>query len=690
MSQPTIHNRRFSFLFLSLFVLLAHVRVASQETAGHEWRIPYRVGALWGLADINKKIIAPARYDSIEMGFHQPQSLIRVSVGGQRATPVRGVDAGTAEGSRWGMINGDGAEIFPARYEQIVRLENGLIWFELGGKKGLMNLAGKEIVPLHERRVDFIFEGNLIWVRDDREQKGELYRLDGGRIDVPLNKGEKFSYDDGLVTFSIPYGSVSGYGIVDAIQTKVIRLKYASASSFRNGLALVSVRDSRGRNERCGFIDTTGREVVAPVYEECEPNGFGGDSQPVARVSRKGKYGLINTRGEEITPLKYDDIGQFYGDLAPVMIGGRMGYLNAAGKEIVPVQFDPNYANSGLIHAGDGVELILAKLKGRHGIMDASGQIKIPFVYDDFSSEPYVGFVYFIKLGVLWARRGGKYALVDRNGKEIIPPKYDAVLVNDRSFYEKGFPVQVGRHWGLVNKEGREVVPARYDWVDDHFCNGFIRVSLNGGRGLLDAEGRVVVPTEYEDSWPLGESLFMVKRVGKYGVVNRTGAFVVPLKYDSLSGFLQGVAIASGGGKWGLIDRSGREVLPLRYDRVELANRLPEEAGRGQLRYKVLIGNKFGYVNQDGAEITPLVYEDFGNRSLMAGKSDKSWRFSEGVACVKRGDKYGLINLEGREVIPPKYDRPFYFLNGQPGLTLVYLNGRSGYINKNGVEYFED
>ncbi len=689
MSQPTAHYRRFSFLFLLLFVLLAHTRVASQETASPQWRIPYRVGALWGLVDIDKKIIVPARYDSIEMGIHQPQSLIRVSVGGRRVAPVRGVDEGEAEGSRWGMIRGDGAEIFPVRYEQILRLENGLIWFELDGKRGLMNLAGATIVPLHERRVDFIFEGNLIWVRDDREQKGELYRLDGARIDVPLNKGEKFSYDDGLVTFSIPYGSVSGYGIVDAAQTKVIRLKYSSASSFRNGLALVEVWDSRGR-ERCGFIDMAGREVVPLVYEECEPNGFGGDSQPVARVSRKGKYGLINTRGEEITPLKYDDIGQFYGDLTPVMIGGKLGYLNAAGKEIVAVQFDPNYANSGLIHTGIQVELILAKLKGRHGIMDASGRIIVPFVYDDFSSEPYGGFIYFIKLGVLWAKRGGKYALVDRNGKEIIPPKYDAVIVNDRSFYEKGFPVQVGRHWGLVNKEGREIVPASYDWMDEHFNNGFIRVGLNGGRGLLDAEGRVVVPTEYEDSWPIGEGLFMVKRVGKYGVVNATGALVIPLKYDSLSVFLQGVAVASGGGKWGLIDRSGREVLPLRYDRVELANRLAEDAGKGQLRFRVLIGTKCGYVNQDGVEITPLVYEDFGNRTLMAGESDKSWRFSVGVACVKRGDKYGLINLEGREVIPPKYDRPFYFLDGQPGLTLVYLNGRSGYINKNGVEYFED
>jgi hypothetical protein len=547
------------------------------------------------------------------------------------------------------------------------------------------------IVPLHDRRVDFIFEGKLIWVRDDREHEGELYRLGGGRIDVPLNSDERFSLENGLVTFSRRYGAVTGYGIVDRTATKVIRLpKYTSASSFRNGLALVSTWDSSGRSERCGFIDTEGREVVALKYEECEPNGFGGDYQPLARVARKGKYGLINARGEEITPLKYDYIAQFSGDLAPAMIGGKMGYLDAAGKEVVPVLYEPSYTGSGLIHTGVRVELILAKLKGRHGILDASGRIRVPFLYDDFGSEPYGGFVYFLKLGLLWAKRDGKYALVDRDGKEIIPPRYDAVIVNERSLYEKGFPVQVAAKWGVVNKEGREVVPVSYDWVDDHFNDRFIRVMLNGRRGLLDEQGRVVVALEYEDCWAAGDGLFMVKRGGKYGAVNGAGEVVIPLKYDSLSSFIQGVAIAGSGGKWGLVDKGGREILPPVYDRLELANRLSEDESKAQIRYRVSVGSKCGYVDNTGAEITPLVYDDFGNRTLMASEYDRSWRFSGGVACVKRGGKYGLINLEGREVIPPRYDSPFYFNDAKAGLTLVSVNGKSGYVDKNGVEYFEE
>ena len=50
-----------------------------------------------------------------------------------------------------------------------------------------------------------------------------------------------------------------------------------------------------------GFIDTTGREVVAPKYESIAP--FNAHRPGLARV-RIGKfYGFIDTNGVEVVPI---------------------------------------------------------------------------------------------------------------------------------------------------------------------------------------------------------------------------------------------------------------------------------------------------------------------------------------------------------------------------------------------------
>ena len=73
---------------------------------------------------------------------------------------------------------------------------------------------------------------------------------------------------------------------------------------------------------------------------------------------------------------------------------------------------------------------------------------------------------------------------------------------------------------------------------------------------------------------------------------------------------------------------------------------------------------------------------------------DDAESFSEGLAAVRKGDwfdwvnwKWGFIDKKGKQVIPFKYNyvQPFY--NGK---TKVELDGRNGYIDKNGSEYWND
>ena len=71
-------------------------------------------------------------------------------------------------------------------------------------------------------------------------------------------------------------------------------------------------------------------------------------------------------------------------------------------------------------------------------------------------------------------------------------------------------------------------------------------------------------------------------------------------------------------------------------------------------------------------------------------KYDSVGLFHEGLAYVQLGDdktgKWGFVNTQGKEVIPLKYDNAGFF---SEGLAIVKLNGKIGYVDKEGNEYWD-
>ena len=59
---------------------------------------------------------------------------------------------------------------------------------------------------------------------------------------------------------------------------------------------------------------------------------------------RNGRYGIIDTRGNEIVPFIYDFALPFAGGYAVVKLGGYYGIIDTSGNAIVPIehQFIPD------------------------------------------------------------------------------------------------------------------------------------------------------------------------------------------------------------------------------------------------------------------------------------------------------------------------------------------------------------
>jgi hypothetical protein len=53
------------------------------------------------------------------------------------------------------------------------------------------------------------------------------------------------------------------------------------------------------------------------------------------------KYGFVSfNSGEEITPFKYDGIGEFDNGLARVRLNDKWGFVDKTGKEVTPIKYE--------------------------------------------------------------------------------------------------------------------------------------------------------------------------------------------------------------------------------------------------------------------------------------------------------------------------------------------------------------
>ena len=106
------------------------------------------------------------------------------------------------------------------------------------------------------------------------------------------------------------------------------RGKYDSVKPFYKGLAEVEL------NDKYGFVDKTGKEVIPPKYVQ-----VGDFHEGPAVVELNDQYGFVDKTGKEVVPPKYDYIGDFREGLAPVKLNDKWGFIDVTGKEVVPIQY---------------------------------------------------------------------------------------------------------------------------------------------------------------------------------------------------------------------------------------------------------------------------------------------------------------------------------------------------------------
>lgn len=270
-------------------------------------------GNMYGFVDTNGRMVVECKYDLA--GFYSA-GLVNV-----------------CSGNKWGYIDNAGNVVVPVNYNYAEAFYEGLARVQLNGKYGFIDNTGKEVIALE---YDFVsrFVGGYAIVRKDDGDRCNFGLIDKtGKVVVPIVHG--WVDWDGKGPLLVREGEE--YCFIDINTNKQIAGGFDSASLFSEGLASVS------RDNRLGYIDLSGREVVSCRYVRAY-NFVEGLAIVAEGDPNEPDYGCIDSTGTVVIPCKYFDVSFAADGYIEVIDGksyaeGLYGYFDRNGKEIVPVKY---------------------------------------------------------------------------------------------------------------------------------------------------------------------------------------------------------------------------------------------------------------------------------------------------------------------------------------------------------------
>lgn len=243
-----------------------------------------------------------------------------------------------------------------------------------------------------------------------------------------------------------------------------------------------------------------------------------------ALVMRTDTFGLIEFSyitkdGKPFTKNNYETVFQFSNTMAFVQRGGRWGILNHRGKEILPCKFE----NLRYDTAAKRGALQLGK---KWALFNESGKLITSPIFDaigfeTWENEPTEAPVKLWVRNRCAAKINDNWALIDTLGTSLTPFAYESMAT-----------LPFGRFMGKIN-DGyclwRDTIrcSAQYSEAVD-FGKPYTLVQQNGW-GIIDTLGKILVPPVYEKSLLVGSTIALLKNK-KWNFYYSKGEFTLPIK----------------------------------------------------------------------------------------------------------------------------------------------------------------
>ena len=534
-----------------------------------EWYYDDYTPSTYGLIDAKGKLITKPVYEDYVYGYSDNKLIILKKGGNWVALDENLSNAFDKEFSNIEQF-GDYFKV------QIGGVDNGYGTPE-GGVFGLIDLSGKEIIPIQY---------------EDIQEIG--YDSNNGYL---VKKAGK-------------------YGICSTTGKMLFNPEYTEINC--NGdLCIVSRFIEQYEQNKYGlFNHTTLKEIVPTQYDQIESLSYDGNYI----YGLNNKFGLMDKNGKIILPSNYNYLkatdlydndewilANAYGQVTKgyygsEVTGGNWGVIDIHGDTILPFKFkEISFENDSIVNLWDYDDKA--------------------YLYNLVTNKPLTNSDanYIDKINYDWQHP------IFLLGKNVIRGEYGDVS---------------GGTYGLVTAEGKELCSFNYSEIKEA-GDYFIANSIDfNGFDLLDEKG-TVLKKRVTSIQALNDSLFLIQNEGKASVFNPNsnsdflaGDYIDFATPEYLNGYGSiNIGIKAKGDKWGILNRQGEMLIAPQYCDIIASSDLYVIAAKCGAEGEMF---KYGVIDLMNNVLIPFEYESIestygGNFDCIKGKTVYSVNLSNEI-----------------------------------------------------------
>lgn len=424
------------------------------------------------------------------------------------------------------------------------------------------------------------------------------------------------------------------------------------------------------KGRKTGLYHRDEGEIIAPVYDFVYlPEN---EQEDVIRIADEGRFGLLDSLGREIFAPEYNEITFLRPGCYAVRKGNNRGLRSIDEKLNIPLRFrlilpfDTREHQFFIATTGDGYSSVWR----RDGLLTAE---RIPHEIEAVAGEMFV------------YREGNMYGLLDAGGNQLTSTEFTEVQ-------PAGPHVRVvkDRKSGLFSATGQEILPPVYQKINAD-STGHCWFLLNNHWGIVGLEGNILAEPQFTHQGSFIGPVAKVQKDTLGGVINQFGDFLAEVKYRTIRLYPGMIRTTSDGEEWSqtLFDEEGRPSRMRKMVIAENSRNFEYNAFRSR-QIKSEPGD-LGWFEKDG--LWGLRDTTIG-RILLPGKfaSVKVWP-QHNLSVVQSGsaakinlDRFGLVSHpEGRLITQTSFIAIFPDdLQESEAMRAIFPNQLFAIINKQG------
>lgn len=372
--------------------------------------------------------------------------------------------------------------------ESLVALDSTRFQFRRQGNTGVVNTRLDMVLPAQAEEIRYI-ANTAFAVRKDSTQ-WKIYSLNGS----PLLPDEAFAKVEGNVGYLLLKKGKT-WGVLQAtngqmrhafdldsiaIAEKVLFLykskklsldflenatpKPIEAQGFKNVRVENGFLFYENAQQQKGLYDMKGTRVCSPIYQSIYPL-----TATLFNVQANGKYGIVDTVGKAVLPLKYDGIDTQAPDQYTLIAQSKYGLHNSKLKITTETQFDQTPQ---LLAFSPTVRGITGAKNGQKGLTDLQNKTLIPFHYKElWAWQDSVALVQTQKgewLFYNFAQKGKeKVKEKDREKEHTSPTHFQDVKWLHSQDFHTFLQIKKNDLWGIWDNKAGERVAPQYQHIEN-------------------------------------------------------------------------------------------------------------------------------------------------------------------------------------------------------------------------------